>query len=300
MHLIFCADPLDPTRPDEAFAAEAHAASAAGLPYHLMSFERLVDEGQPAAAVRRLKSIAPAELALYRGWMLRPAQYAQLYAALQQRGYQLVNSPAAYRHCHYLPESYPVIVAQTPQTVHLPLEECGNIDRILQALAPFGDRPLVLKDYVKSRKYEWYEACFIPSAADRVAVERVVTNFLALQGTAINGGLVFRAYVAFQPIGTHAKTDLPLTKEYRLFFLDGRLLDMTEYWEMGQYDETVPPTPIFSDVVVQVQSRFFTMDIAQRIDGAWMIVELGDGQVSGLPERADVAAFYRALAERGL
>ena len=40
------------------------------------------------------------------------------------------------------------------------------------------------------------------------------------------------------------------------------------------------------------------MDVAKRVDGGWMIVELGDGQVAGLPERADVGAFYRALVGR--
>jgi len=40
------------------------------------------------------------------------------------------------------------------------------------------------------------------------------------------------------------------------------------------------------------------MDVAQHIDGSWMIVELGDAQVAGLPERMDVAAFYAALSRR--
>ena len=48
----------------------------------------------------------------------------------------------------------------------------------------------------------------------------------------------------------------------------------------------------------RVRNRFFTMDVANRVDGGWMIVELGDAQVAGLPERADVGAFYRALAQR--
>jgi hypothetical protein len=29
-----------------------------------------------------------------------------------------------------------------------------------------------------------------------------------------------------------------------------------------------------------------------------MIIELGDGQVAGLPERADVAGFYEAIRNR--
>jgi hypothetical protein len=37
------------------------------------------------------------------------------------------------------------------------------------------------------------------------------------------------------------------------------------------------------------------MDIAKRRDGDWLIVELGDAQVAGLPAHADVDAFYEAL-----
>ena len=44
-----------------------------------------------------------------------------------------------------------------------------------------------------------------------------------------------------------------------------------------------------------MRSRFFTMDVAKRRDGDWLIVELGDGQVAGLPEHADVDGFYKAL-----
>jgi ATP-grasp domain, R2K clade family 3 len=40
------------------------------------------------------------------------------------------------------------------------------------------------------------------------------------------------------------------------------------------------------------------MDLARRGDGEWMIVELGDGQVSGLPREADADRFYSALNER--
>lgn len=45
-------------------------------------------------------------------------------------------------------------------------------------------------------------------------------------------------------------------------------------------------------------SRFFTIDLAQRADRAWLVMELGDGQVAGLPARAHPTAFYRALLGR--
>jgi ATP-grasp domain, R2K clade family 3 len=37
------------------------------------------------------------------------------------------------------------------------------------------------------------------------------------------------------------------------------------------------------------------MDVARRRGGDW-VVELGDGQAAGLPETADIGAFYRGLA----
>jgi hypothetical protein len=37
------------------------------------------------------------------------------------------------------------------------------------------------------------------------------------------------------------------------------------------------------------------MDIAQKEDGDWIIVELGDGQVSGLHEGVDLQELYSKL-----
>jgi hypothetical protein len=299
MRIILCADPLAPRAVDEAFAAEAQAANAAGIPYDLISYERLVHEQDAATAVRRVAPAETPDLAIYRGWMLRTADYQTLYDALLERGLQLINAPDAYRTCHYLPDSYPLIANMTPATVWLPLEACANFDRIMSVLAPFGDRPLILKDYVKSRKHEWFEACYIPSAADRQAVERVVRRFIELQGGEISAGLVFREYVAFQPIGAHPQSAMPLTREHRLFFLDGLLLADAPYWDADIDDTVAPPIEQFGQVAARVPSRFFTMDVAQRTDGVWMIVELGDAQVAGLPEQMDVVAFYAALG-RGI
>ena len=40
-------------------------------------------------------------------------------------------------------------------------------------------------------------------------------------------------------------------------------------------------------------SNFLTMDVAQKKDGNWIIMELGDGQVSGLPDNADKVFFIK-------
>jgi hypothetical protein len=296
--MIFCADPLDHKRPDPLYAVETEAASAAGFACSLLNFEALVDEQDAEAAVRRIPQAAEPELAIYRGWMLRPAAYARLGEILAARGFALINSPEAYQHCHYLPASYPVIEGHTPRSVWLAAESGLGIERIMAALRPFGAAPLVVKDYVKSRKHEWAEACYIPSASDQREVNRVVTRFLELQGPDLNEGLVFREFVSFEPLAQHTRSGMPLTKEFRLFFLDGEPLLSTAYWDEGDYSDLQPPVERFQQLARRVQSRFFTMDVAKRLDGDWMIIELGDGQVAGLPEQTDVPAFYRALAAR--
>jgi ATP-grasp domain, R2K clade family 3 len=295
--LIYCADPLHPRQPDNTYAEEVTAAEAVGLAYGLISYEALVDDNDAEAAVRRIPEQSPQIAAVYRGWMLRPEQYARLYNALAARGVLLINDPAAYRHCHYLPEWYPLFEGETPRSVWLHSGNAPSMDEIQRALQPFGARPILVKDFVKSRKHEWDSACYIPSAADGEAVERVVRRFLELQGDDLNEGLVFREFISLEPLATHAKSGMPLTKEWRIFFLDGAPILTAEYWETGNYGNATPPLARFVELAQRVRSRFFTMDIAHQIDSEWTVIEMGDGQVVGLPERADVLDFYRALKQ---
>lgn len=294
--LIFPADPLHHQRPDDVYAGEMAAAQAVGFACALLNFEALVDAQDPAEALRRVMPADVPTPAIYRGWMLRRAQYQSCYEALAARNLSLINTPAAYRHCHYLPQSYPLIAGQTPRSVWLDAASGLGIERILAALRPFGDAPVIVKDYVKSQKHHWAEACYIPSAADQAAVERVVARFLALQEPDLNEGLVFREYVPFEPLATHASSGMPLSREFRLFFLDGALLLAVPYWEQGAYGALQPPIEQFIPLARTIQSRFFTMDVARRQNGDWLIVELGDGQVAGLPELADASPLYATLA----
>lgn len=297
MKLIYCSDPLESRKPDPDYIVEITAAESLGFEYSLVSYEALVNDADPAKAVQRVPEQSEPEPGLYRGWMLKPGQYEQLYDALAERGVRLINTPEAYVHCHHLPESYAVIEGHTPRTVWLRTGADVSTEQVMALLKPFGSAPVIVKDFVKSQKHYWEEACYIPSASDRNAVERVVHRFIELQDDDLNEGLVFREFVEFEPLAKHSKSGMPLTKEFRLFFLDGIPIFSVEYWEEGDYTDISPPIERFREIAKAVQSRFFTMDVAKRLDGDWMIVELGDAQVAGLPESADVTEFYQALRD---
>jgi hypothetical protein len=293
-NILFCSSMLSPREVEPDYADEHAAAKAAGFSVGLVDHS-LVTSGEARNALRGARNLTGS--AIYRGWMLKPREYEVLHAELASRGVVLVNDSAAYRFCHYLPESYAAIEGRTPRTVWMPLTGTLDIDAIMQLLRPFAEGALVLKDYVKSQKHYWSEACFIPCASDRVAVERVVRRFLELQGPDLNEGLVFREFVPLRIVGRHERSGMPLSAEVRTFWYDRQLVLAEGYWHGFENLSAEVPLALFADVVARVPSRFFVMDLALREDGVWTVVELGDGQVSGLQDPGSAPAFYAKLAQ---
>lgn len=293
-NILFPSSPMSAREIEPDYADEHAAAVAAGFTVGFMDHS-LVTSGEAERAARLARDLAG--LTIYRGWMLTPTQYASLYAVLAERGVVLVNDPAAYRFCHWLPESYAAIEGRTPRTVWMPLAGAPDMDAVMALLRPFGDAPLVLKDYVKSQKHYWNEACFIPHGNDRPAVERTVRRFLDLQGPDLNEGLVFREFVPLKVVGKHPRSGMPLSAEVRTFWFDRQLVLAEGYWHGFEDLSASAPIDAFADVVARVPSRFFVMDLALRADGTWKVVELGDGQVSGLQDPTSATRFYDRLAE---
>jgi hypothetical protein len=290
---------LFPSRPgtsevDASFHDEMRAAVGAG-------FETaLVDEGELAFGgdVRLSRMPHAAGVAIYRGWLLRAPHYQRLSEEIERRGYQLLTSPGAYLNTYHLPEWYSAIedTGLTPRSIWIPGMQFDVAEVAATVEATFGSSAVILKDYVKSRKHEWFEACFIPDARDTEAVQRVISRFLELQDISLVGGLVFREYWPTNRIGSHPKSRAPLANEHRLFALHGRIFFSAPYWSEVEYGPSRPPEGFTAPVLSRGISPFFAVDVAEREDGGWFVVELNDGGSAGLPQPALTDEFYRALA----
>jgi hypothetical protein len=295
--VLFPSIPMRPREVDPDFATELEAARDVGLATALVDHTR-VAEGDPGGGVAMV--VPDQGTALYRGWMLSPADYEAMFRALQERGISLLNTPRAYRVCHLLPESYPWIAGHTPKSVWTPLAGNDDLAQLAALLVPFGHGPVVVKDYVKSQKHYWAEACFIPASDDLAAVQRVVRRFLDLQGEDLSGGLVFREYVPLKIIGTHPKSGMPLAAEFRVFWLDSEPIVSHPYWGgLASCDMSLPFDEL-RPIAAGVPSRFFTMDVAFLEQGGWTIIELGDGQVAGLPSHDLAPEFFRRISAKVL
>lgn len=293
MKVIFCDSVIDHRTVEPDYEKEWKSAIKAGFNTSLISYEELT-EGNISRALRFIKPLENLEKAIYRGWMLTPKQYEALYQGLLDKNVKLTNTPSEYSHCHYLPNSYSRIESITPKsnwTTNL------NEKSILELTNEFGGNSIIVKDFVKSEKHNWDDACFIPNASDKSKVKSVVDRFIELRGDSINEGIVFRQFEELEFLTQHSKSGMPLTKEFRIFFHNNEVVKVFDYWDEGEYGETKPELNKFKDIAKNIDSNFFTMDVAKKKNGDWIIMELGDGQVSGLPDNANTDSFYLKLFE---
>lgn len=295
MNLIFCSDPLNPKQSEELYESEYQASQSAGFRTHLIDFDALVN-GDISSALRAVAHRATVQNAIYRGWMLTLGQYRRFYEGLLTKGLQLLTTPVQYAQCHHFPKAYPIIEQCTPKSVWLEKESGFDRDRIIQACQVFGDAPIVIKDYVKSQKHYWNEACYVPRANDFEALEAVVRRFIELQGEFLVGGLVFREFVPLKKLGVHPRSGMPLSREFRLFFFNNEPISIIKYWDEADDPDQAPPANEFIAMAKKLDSPFFAMDIAQTSIGDWLILEIGDGQVSGFSGEVNPPLFYSRIA----
>lgn len=293
MRIIYCDSVFDPKQIEPDYVSEKDAAIQSGCSFSLISFEALV-RNDVSSALKYVKEVPALETGIYRGWMLTPTQYEQLYSGLLDKNIQLVNSPIEYQHCHYLPDSYAKIKGKTPTSVWT---TDTALENALSLIKSFGTSPLIVKDFVKSEKHHWNEACFIPDATNEESVQKIVEKFLELRGNQLNQGLVFRKFEPLQFLTDHSQSGMPLTKEFRIFFVRKQMIALAHYWDDVEYQGEIPDLSEFLDIAQKIESQFFTMDVAQKTSGEWIIMELGDGQVAGLPDNLNQLAFYRQLTE---
>lgn len=142
-----------------------------------------------------------------------------------------------------------------------------------------------MKDYVKSRKHEWYDACFIKNTKDVNNLLEIVNNFVERQGGSFTGGIVLREFEKLKSIGFHDISGIPISEEYRIFVFNKNLLVSDSYWKKDtNYFFNDYEIDWIQSLIEHIESNFVTIDIARKEDGTLIVMELGDGQVSGLQE----------------
>ncbi len=242
MHLLYPSDPFNKSTVDEEYAEEFAAVLAAGLSYSLFSFEDF--EGNQ---FRARPALPVGVEVVYRGWMMKPGQYARLADGVAANGAQMMTSASEYRRCHYLPEWYSLCEAWTPETIVV--ERGADFVSLVRGK---NWPAYFVKDYVKSLTTQRGSVSQTPEG-----IAEVVALIEQYRGS-VEGGICIRKFEELRP-----------ETEERYFVLHRKAFSR---------DGSVPA--LVAEVAKRIPSPFFSVDTVYDASGRLRLIELGDGQVS--------------------
>lgn len=290
MIILFPSEPFSPKEIDSSFIAEYEAAKLAGFEVFLFDHDEMVKSGHFITNIPY--NHGATEKVILRSWMLKYEIYACLSVSLIEQNYELFNGLDGYANCHYFPNAFPIIKEYTSNawwTFDWEYTMC-NTDRInWQPIRDYLGGDVLIKDYVKSEKGN-SELFILKKDLKNHEFYGRILKFIEARGNLFNKGLVFKEVVELKKYDGQ-------TNEWRMYFLKNQLLvcdrnSEAPLYSMAPYKDMIDG---FSDLAKKIKSDFFTMDIAETEHGTWMILELGDGQVSGLPLKTDALGFYNKM-----
>lgn len=221
-------------------------------------------------------------LCIYRGWMLKPDKYKELYEKLKSKGVILINDTIEYERCHLFPNSYADIKGYTPKTRWYEDYMRINWDFINSEFKKF-----MIKDYVKSAKGTNFPTNF-ETPVKQEMMKEYIDEFIRIRGALFTKGIVIKEFVDF-------KKYKDITNEYRAFFMKGKLITLSKN---SNQSDNCPFVPIeFVEKFAALKSNFYTVDFAELNSGKWIVVEVGDGQVSGLSPDQYIFKFYDEIRQ---
>lgn len=160
----------------------------------------------------------------------------------------------------------------------------------------------VVKGRTNSRKDSWSTRMFaktrddVPAVAARLFDEQLI----------MDQGLIVREFVPLKKLG-EGLNGLPVSNEWRTFWCatprEVSLLGVGYYWA-ASHPETIEKAKLTKEGLrlafqaaesVAPHVSFFVIDIAEKEEGGWTVIEVNDAQMSGLCG-VPAETFYRRLA----
>ena len=221
---------------------------------------------------------------ILRSWMLKGEQYRELYNTLSRNRFNLINTPEQYLNCHYYPNVYKIIEQWAPRSIWF-----NDInENVVELCRNHINNDIIIKDYVKSEK-GFDDIFLLEKSLNKEEFFERVLKFKNSRGKLFSEGIVFKEYHKLRNYGDR-------TNEYRFFVLNGNIISISQ--NTGLTYGQLPEHSFLKEIIPNIDSNFFTIDIAEKEDGTWMVLECGDGQVSGLSPDQDEFIYYSVFLEK--
>jgi hypothetical protein len=280
---LFNCDEHSQKLPDELYCKEYEHLYKKGVRTYLFDIASILEKNEVFLERSTIRVYL-----IYRGRMISAQQYQKLYDLLLEKNFQLIITPKQYRESHYLDRWYPKLRDLTVRSYFsdgIPTDK-----EIKELLLKFGTKSVIVKDYVKALNYEWYESCFIEDASNEHEALKVISNFIEQQGDNFSDGLVLREYIDLKKDSKHFKNGNSTSEEIRIFCFGKEPFCFISYWSGGAALRDKNFIKII-DQCASLNSPFYTLDLAKKKDGNWVLIDVGDGQVSNL-RGYNIEKFY--------
>jgi len=169
----------------------------------------------------------------------------------------------------------------TPLAIFRQIEDLNNLLSLSKKI--FDNRPVFIKDYVKS-KSSYPDASFISDGENIKTMESAITKLKELRGKEFNIGIVIKEQIEI------AKNEKNEKIEFRAFVINDHLIDIFKRFDDDRINNGVTDTKLLNALICEIKnklskfSNFYTIDIVLKKDNTFSVMEVGDGQVSGIPE----------------
>jgi ATP-grasp domain, R2K clade family 3 len=201
----------------------------------------------------------------------------------------LVHDPAEYLRASELPHWYPLLEDLTPRSVWFPRPP---------AVAEVADR-LDWPVFVKGTRQTSGHRRALSVVEGPEQFERVMA---AWSGDPIlrHQGVVCREYARLRLVDDSDPNRLPSAFEFRTFWWRAQLAGCGRYWWEGKSyrlteSEEADALALAREAARRVNVPFLVLDIAQTVDGRWLVIECNDGQESGYGGVSPLALWQRII-----
>jgi len=213
--------------------------------------------------------------------------YAAFYQECAEEGITLVHSPDDHERCTLLPRWYPLIEADTPRSRWYP-----GIPTLSEVEAHF-EFPIFIKGARQTSKHN-AAASIVRTRSEFDEAVKIFRADPILHWQEF----VCRELLDLRPVAGGTEGKIPASFEFRTFWWKGQLVGAGAYWyEAESYRwndaERAGALALARRAVVALGCAFLVVDVAQTVDGRWIVIECNDGMESGYAAASPFAIWQK-------
>ena len=262
---IYPEDYFLPGQPDEEFISEYNIAKKLGFEVTVFNQQTLIP-----------KNILPEFNYVYRGWMLTLDEYKKLNSYIQNRFGMMLVSPTDYANTHLYSNAFKRLNSLMPYTSRYLSDT--PVEAIVESVkqdSNYSSSKFFIKDSVKSAKNN-PEA----SIAENIhTLGKTLYNFIEEQGSFLNDDILIKDFIELDK--SIPEIRLWITNRFNQTKIIPSVHPDFSSFSLIKIDENFMEEIEKGFNESASKNCFITVDVAKTIKEQWVIIEIGNAQVSG-------------------